>query len=363
MRKGIRAMGRDGDGISITDYDETRDMLRWREIVLDQKTGTLKIKHRKSLVPKTESQQVKAVGLARMGKKAVVEKTLSQVVPEYLRAMKRQKAYYDKTLLCKALVSEFGDMPLSAITPLLVEQYQAKLLDKALQPSTVNHYTATLGHIFTKAVKWKYTTKEVSADIHIEKLKVNNGRLRYLSKEEASKLLAMCRVSAVAYYLYPIVVIALNTGMRKGEILSLEWRMIDFKTGFVRLEDTKNGEKRNVPLNNTVIEVLKPLARAIDDGKIFAGSLRHWGAFELAVRKAGIKDFHFHDLRHTFASWMVMAGVDIYTLKDILGHKTISMTLRYAHLAPTHGTSAVRLLDANNASNAPRDNEVKVVNL
>lgn len=168
--------------------------------------------------------------------------------------------------------------------------------------------------------------------------------------EEAAKLLAMCRTSTAASYLYPIVVIALNTGMRKGEILSLEWRMIDLKNGSIRLENTKNGDKRNVPLNNTVMEVLRSLPRAINDGKLFANTLHKWGAFDLAVRKAGIKDFHFHDLRHTFASWLVMAGANLTTIKELLGHRSITMTLRYAHLSKDHRAAAVRLLDKNNVT-------------
>ena len=139
--------------------------------------------------------------------------------------------------------------------------------------------------------------------------------------------------------------------MRKEEILSLRWdRNIDLMHGFILLEKTKNGKRREIPINLTLRKTLQKLVRHLHSeyvfvdkkGKRFQGIRR---AFKSALRRSGIKDFTFHDLRHTFASQLIMAGVDITTVKELLGHETLAMTLRYSHLAPSHKQKAVELLD------------------
>jgi integrase len=140
--------------------------------------------------------------------------------------------------------------------------------------------------------------------------------------------------------------------MRKGEILSLKWDNTDLNHGFILLDRTKNGERREIPINDTVRGILQGLTRRLDipyvfyndtSGKLYQDIKR---SFNTAVRRAGIRDFHFHDLRHTFASHLVMAGVDLTTVSRLLGHKTLTMTLRYAHLAPSHMVKAVDILDS-----------------
>ncbi|MDI6793141.1 MAG: site-specific integrase [bacterium] len=147
---------------------------------------------------------------------------------------------------------------------------------------------------------------------------------------------------------------ALNTGMRKGEILTLKWDQVDLKHGFILLDesDTKNGERKEIPINETLRQTLQRIMRQLDVPYVFYDPATGKPyqdvktSFKTAVRKSKIRDFKFHDLRHTFASHLVMAGVDITTVKELLGHKTITMTLRYAHLAPSHKVKAVDLLDS-----------------
>ncbi|MCX5712952.1 MAG: site-specific integrase, partial [Candidatus Omnitrophica bacterium] len=168
---------------------------------------------------------------------------------------------------------------------------------------------------------------------------------RYLEREEIDKLLNNC-----CEHLKPIVIVALHTGMRKGEILGLKWHDIEIKRNIIHLHDTKNGESREVPMNEivqkTVIGVLKnPESQYVfcnKDGKPY-GNVRK--SFFTALTKAGIIDFRFHDLRHTFASQLVMSGVDLNTVRELLGHKSIEMTLRYSHLSPDHKKRAVDILN------------------
>jgi integrase len=168
--------------------------------------------------------------------------------------------------------------------------------------------------------------------------------LRYLEKEEIRRLVENCNPA-----LKSAVILAVNTGMRHGEIFNLKWHDIDFKRDVICLLETKSGQKREVPMNelvkNELIKVRKhpksPYVFCHHDGQKVKDVRK---SFWTALKKSGIKDFRFHDLRHTAASQLVMAGVDLNTVREILGHKTIEMTLRYAHLSPNHKKRAVDIL-------------------
>ena len=137
--------------------------------------------------------------------------------------------------------------------------------------------------------------------------------------------------------------------MRKSEILKLTWDRVDLKNRLILLDKTKNGERREIPINKTLFNTLSMLIRHISGyvfanpktGKAYDNLKRSW---QSALRKSHILDFHFHDLRHTFASWLVMKGVDLTTVKELLGHKDIKMTLRYSHLSKPHVRNAVENL-------------------
>jgi integrase len=169
-------------------------------------------------------------------------------------------------------------------------------------------------------------------------------RLRYLEKEEITTLVANC-----SQELKPIVILAVNTGMRRGEILNIKWTDIDFKRDVICLLETKSDEKREVPMNEAVKDALIKVRRNPKSPYVFCykngeqvKDIRK--SFWTALKKSGIKDFRFHDLRHSAASHLVMAGIDLNTVREILGHKTIEMTLRYAHLSPNHKKKAVDVL-------------------
>ena len=176
-------------------------------------------------------------------------------------------------------------------------------------------------------------------------LKENNKRLRFLDVNECKRLISCC-----SKHLKPIVITALNTGMRRGEILSLKWEQVDLKHGYISLRDTKSGEGRDIPINNTLERLFKEMPHSIEsiyvftgkDGDPYKGVKR---SYNTALRNAEIYGATFHSLRHTFASQLIMAGVDLTSVQELLGHKSLNMTLRYAHLAPEHKTKAVKKLD------------------
>ncbi len=203
--------------------------------------------------------------------------------------------------------------------------------------------------MFRKAYEWQLcgedTLKLVRA---VKQLPVSNNRARYLTVDEIPELIKSCEP-----HLQPIVQLAINTGMRRGEILSLQWEQnIDLRHGYITLDKSKNGEGRTIPINDTLRGVLQSLTRRLDVPYVFFDpetgkpykTLKR--SFRTALRRAGIRNAVFHTLRHTFASHLVMSGVDITTVSKLLGHKSLQMTLRYSHLAPNHIKNAVNILDS-----------------
>ena len=242
----------------------------------------------------------------------------------------------------KRLKAFFGSRYLHEITPLLIERFKNDT-SKVVSPSSTNRALTRLKAIFNKAIVWKKFNGDNPVK-GIKFFKENNIRLRFLEKEEIARLLSNSND-----YLRPIVIVALNTGMRRGEIYNLKWHDIDFKRSIIYLLQTKNGEKREIPMNETIkaelIKVRKdpnsPYVFHNDDGRPFY-NLRK--SFFTACKKSGIINFRFHDLRHTFASQLVMSGVDLNTVRELLGHKSLEMTLRYSHLSLDHKKRAVDIL-------------------
>jgi integrase len=262
--------------------------------------------------------------------------------------MAEQKAFRSKCGFVKLLVDEFGRLPLRRFGTRLIEEYQIRKLTEGKKPATVNRHLATLKHMFRKAADWELIDEETIRRVRRAKqLQENNRRLRYLSVDECRELIEAC-----IPHIRPIVVTALNTGMRKEEILSLEWeKHIDLRHGFILLDVKKNGKRRQIPITPMLRETLQGIVRRVGVPYVFVGregkrfkDTKSTG-FNATLRRAGIKDFRFHDLRHTFASHLVMGGVDLATIKELLGHKDFKMTLRYAHLAPAHKTAALAILD------------------
>jgi len=258
---------------------------------------------------------------------------------------KQQKGYGSKKYIIRQLVEEFGNLNVKDLDTMIVERYQSKYL-RTRKPATANRMLACLKHMLTKAVDWNMANEETLKRVRkVKFLKENNIRLRFLNADECKRLIGCC-----SPHLKPIVTTAVNTGMRRGEILSLKWEQIDLRHGYISLTDTKSGEGREVPINDTLGAMFEKMPHSIEsiyvftdrDGKPYKDVKK---SFSTALRNAEIYDFRFHDLRHTFASQLVMKGVDLTTVKELLGHKSIIMTMRYAHLAPEHKTKAVKVLD------------------
>jgi integrase len=214
--------------------------------------------------------------------------------------------------------------------------------------ATVNRYLATLSHMFTMAVKeWRLVATNPVRDI--TKKKEARGRARFLSDMERDALLAACAASEWPA-LHTLVLLAISTGARRGELISLQWDDVDLKSARAIARNTKNGETRSLPLVGKALEALRVLKLqgsakspwVFPQPSGFPGPYENFdGAWYAALEAAGLEDFRFHDLRHTTASYLAAQGASLLEIADTLGHKTLSMVKRYAHLAQSHKVSAI----------------------
>ena len=236
---------------------------------------------------------------------------------------------------------KFGDYLIEEITPEHILKYQAirkqeldlKFERKVVNKKDRNYATisgelACLKHIFYMAMDWEIITRNPVARRSI-RFFPEKKRTRYLKKEEITRLLSACKG-----HTYQIVAIALNTGMRIGEILKLTWEDVDLSDKKICISQTKTNENREIPINSYLIEVFRTIPK--DRENLFKDrlanqlkSIKH--SFKRALLEAEIKDFRFHDIRHTFSSHLAMNGVDETTRAELLGHKKSSMTSTYTH--------------------------------
>jgi len=276
-------------------------------------------------------------------------KTLADVTPALL-AEARDK-------LASGMLKD-GSMTVEATDPVT-----KKLVRRPVEPrenATVVRYLAALSHAFSVAVReWDWL--DTSPLRKVTKPKQPRGRVRFLSDEERDALLEACKVSRNAD-LYTAVVLALSTGARQMEIMGLRWKQVDLQRGTITLHETKNNEIRSLPLVGKALELMRERAkvRQIDTDLVFPGKphrkLGDMGPptyrpvdlrtpFETAMRRAKVADFRWHDLRHSFASYLAMSGATLAEIAEALGHKTLAMVKRYSHLSQGHMTRVVERMN------------------
>jgi len=291
---------------------------------------------------------------------ALAERYLAHKAATGKRSMPNDRGYVSAHLL-----PFFGkDTPATEITAEAIARYQAhraaavearqrKQERETISYAVCNREVAILRHMLRLARRWRLIAEVPEIDM----LKEPEGRLRFLSEEEATRLLSACGESRNPY-LPAIVTVALHTGLRKGEILGLTWDRVDFSRGVVRVIKTKSSRSREIPMDQDVYDALVALKGRQDLGLVFArGDGGAWGqirtAFAVALRRAGIDGFRFHDLRHTAASHWTMRGASLKEVQELLGHKSITMTMRYAHLSPERLRTAVARLEGLGRPKAP----------
>jgi len=244
-----------------------------------------------------------------------------------------------------------GHFTLADVTPAMIAEARDALL-KTHSPTTVLHYLAALNRCYSLAVKeWEWL--DLNPLAKVEKPQWPRGRVRFLSDAERGALLNACKASPNPC-LYDIVVLALCSGMRYGEIMNLTWADVDLDRAVITLQDTKNGERRAVPLVGFALERIKERGRIrrLDNFHVFPAPRKTGEPINIktswtnAIRAAGIENFHFHDLRHSAASYLAMNGATVAELAEILGHKTLAMVKRYSHLSTSHTSGVLERMAA-----------------
>ena len=254
------------------------------------------------------------------------------------RAVSLMKSIRTERNRVKRWVKDLGMRPIGRITRAEIESWRREKMSRC-KPATINRDLSRLRHMLNIAVEWELLEKSPMQGMKF--LRENNARTRYLSVDECHRLIDSC----MAPHIRAIVTVALHTGMRLGEILNLRWQDLDFSSGFILVQDSKNGQARQVPMDSMISTLLRSWPRLSD--LVFTSVLTGGRIVDVrtgflnACKRAGLTDLHFHDLRHTFASQFVMSGGSLYTCQRVLGHKAINMTQRYAHLSPTYKIKAI----------------------
>lgn len=280
-----------------------------------------------------------------------IDRYITHVLPT------KPKSRYLQTIHLNWWRAQIGQYSMADITPVLIAKCRDKLAteitigNKVRAPATVNRYMAALSHMFTIAMK-EWGLVDENPLRKVSKKKEPRGRVRFLSDDERSRLLESCK-QAKRTNLYMIVVLALSTGARKNELMSLTWESVDIARGVITLHETKNGDRRLLALAGHALELVKKHAqvRHLNCNLLFPSKdlkkpLDIRTPFENACKKAELPDFKFHDLRHSAASYLAMNGASLAEIAEVLGHKTLQMVKRYAHLSDAHTMSVVSRMNA-----------------
>ncbi len=283
---------------------------------------------------------------------------LDKVAQEYLAGLNESTRKSNTSRYNNHIKPVFGKTPLRNIDPLSLERFKRKLLKKGLAPKTVHHTLTIIRTIFKKAVAWDYYTGTLPTS-KIDFPKFNNKRLRFLTHGEADQLLkALAERSPQTH---DQALIALQCGLRSGEIRAMKWGDLDFKNGIITIPDTKAGESQQAFMTDEVKDALldRIPEKASPNDYVFpgkAGKMQYKisDTFKRTVFDLGLNEgidesdtrnkVVFHSLRHTFCSWLAMQGTPLFTVQQLARHKTLAMTERYSHLLPDHKQDAVKAM-------------------
>jgi integrase len=275
----------------------------------------------------------------------------AQLADKYKEFAKANKKGFDanERYRIAQLEKYFGNRRISEITNWDAEKLKAEL-SNSRAPATVNRLLGNARHMFSMAMKWEDLPKNPFAGVKL--LRVPEVKERILTSDEEAQLLGACdRVRGP--HLKPLIVMAVNSGMRRGELLGLTWGQIDLDQRVIHVQNSKTkSSNRRIPMNETVWGLLNVLKTKRQGDLVFPSHRREGHpfrdpkvAFRKAVRLSGIPHIRFHDLRHTFATRLIRAGVDLITVQQLLGHAKITTTARYAHSLADDKIAAVRRLD------------------
>jgi len=296
---------------------------------------------------------------AEVRRSLTLGKFLEEHYKDYLFAMNPKTAKQSYQSIANTFAF-LADKPLEDIKAWDIQQWVNEKRKLGRAPATIEYTFNRLKAALNRAVEWEFIESHNLSSVKIAK--EDNTRIRYLSESEEAALLSalaareaqLCEdndAHQYADFFTPLITLAMHTGMRKGEMLTLRWESVSFETRYLTIlsENAKSKKKRTIPMNDTVFNMLSQWrAQNLNEEYVFVHEGKRVSFFQYPwqnlLKVAGIENFRFHDLRHHFASKLVMAGVDLNVVRELLGHADLKMTLRYAHLAPAHTAAAVQLI-------------------
>lgn len=330
-----------------------RGKIWWMSFIFQGKqvrrsTGTENKKLAEAILAKVKVKIVEGTFFDKLEEQ---ERSFSEMMDRYLKersVLKSPASCLRDRQNMNHLLPVFGKLQLAEVTPKLLAAYKVQRRVEKAAPATINKELGLVRHAFNVALReWEWCRSNPMHKVSMET--VHNEVDRWLTLDEESRLLA-----SSPEWLREIITFALNTGMRRGEILNLQWRDVDFSRGVLVVMKSKNKERRTIPLNGIVFELLaaRQGRMRVKDGYVFASSQdtriderNLTRAFYAAMETGKVENFRFHDLRHTFATRLVQKGVDLYKVQLLLGHKTPAMTQRYAHHSPESLRDGVQVLE------------------
>ena len=266
-------------------------------------------------------------------------------------AKTNKKSWRDDELICNVIKAHFKGKRLADISPMDVESFKKvrhetpTRHEEARSPATVNRELTILSRVMALAVDAGHISENPCR--RVRRFKEDNARVRFLDEDEESRLMKQIGGREL---LRSVVIFALNTGLRRGEIFGLRWSEVDWSRNFIHVINTKTGKSRIIPLNDATLDVLRRQKEKSRSDFVFVSprtgarlrNLRN--GFGKACEDAKVLNFHFHDLRHTFASRLADAGIDAFTIAELMGHSTLEMTKRYTHVTDERKRKAVAAL-------------------
>ena len=318
---------------------------RWYENGKEHKIRCLNKSEARALYNRMKSEQLS-------GRYFEKPKTIlfRDVATDYINRIdaRRKRKGADKSRIDR-WIGELGDLNIDKIGPRHIEKVLSALANEGYQPGTILRYFAFLKAALNDARRLGMLKENPAS--RVKPPKVNNVLVRYLTAEQETTLFKY-----LPEKYYPIVVVAMNTGCRQGELLRLTWADIDWNAGILTIRETKAGDSRRIPMNSTVQDLFSNIQKSSNfelQDRIFPLDARYLRrVFDKAVNASGLAPFRFHDLRHTFASRLASQGANDRTLMALGGWKSPAMLARYAHLSPTHLWSAVEGLTAFKGQNS-----------
>lgn len=320
-----------------------------------EKVGWASEKFSAAIAANVRAERIKQARIGKLPTEAAklsLDQVFERFRTDYLEVSRKRPK--DAVCIYRHRISPLlGDLPLGQISPVEVDRLKKSLAHLSAQ--SVKHTLTLLGQIFRQAQRWGLYEGEIPTT-HVKTPQADNRRLRFLTRDEAGRLLEA--LAARSTDLWRMALLSLYTGMRAGEIFQLRWEHVNFTEGTLAIMDGKGEQSRVAHMTRQVREMLEALPDKKRGHLVFpqlgtnTRRVSVSALFRTVTNSLGLNDgipdrrdwIVFHSLRHTFASWLVQAGVPLYTVQRLMGHKTIAMTQRYAHLAPEQGQEAARLL-------------------